>query len=33
MVKAIEIKELLERVEKNPDITAVDSLLKKIDIS
>ena len=32
MVKAIEIKELLERVEKNPDITAVDSLLKKIDI-
>ena len=32
MVKAIEIKELLERVEKNPDITAVDSLLKKVDI-
>ena len=32
MVKSIEIKDLLERVEKNPDITAVDSLLKKVDI-
>lgn len=32
MVRAIEIKGLLERVEKNPDIAAVDSLLKKVDI-
>ena len=32
MVKAIEIKQLQERVEKNPDISAVGSLLKKVDI-
>ena len=32
MVKAIEIKELLERLKKNPNIAAVDSLLKKVDI-
>ena len=32
MVKSIEIKQLQERVEKNPDISAVGSLLKKVDV-
>ena len=32
MVKSVEIKELQERVEKNPDVSAVGSLLKKVDI-
>src|SRR5690554_4880812 len=32
MVKVIEINQFLERVEKNPDISAASSLLKKIDV-
>ena len=32
MVKSIEIKQLQERVEQNPDISAVGSLLKKVDV-
>ena len=32
MVKTIEIKEFQERVEKNPDVSAVCSLLKKVDV-
>jgi transcription-repair coupling factor (superfamily II helicase) len=32
MVKVIEIKEFQERVDKNPDISAVGSLLKKVDV-
>src|SRR5690554_2798991 len=32
MVKVIDIKEFQERVDKNPDISAVGSLLKKVDV-
>lgn len=32
MVKVIDIKQLQERFEKNPDVSAVGSLLKKVDV-